>query len=107
FSLGAEVQPPVGQDAVDVQDQHLDLRKRRGGAGFQNTPARSRSCTWSTPTNVPLSSSTISEVIRWVSIKCTASAARVEGSTDFGPAVITCSMRVACKSAARSSARRK
>src|SRR5580704_10948136 len=61
FPLGAEVQPAIRQHAVNVQDQQLDFRKRRGSACFQNTPARNRSCTLSAPTSFRSSSSTMSE----------------------------------------------
>ena len=89
FTAIAEVQSPVREHTVDIQDQQLDFGEWRGFARVQNTPARSRSCTFKAPTILPSVSITTSEVMRCVSMRCTASAARVAGLTDLAPWVMT------------------
>src|SRR6266436_690501 len=89
-----EIQAPVGEYAVDVQDQELDPCQRRRPARLQTTPARNRSCTLSAPTIFSSASTTINEVMRWVSMRCTASAASVAGRTVFAWRLMTWSMRV-------------
>src|SRR6185437_12213973 len=64
FAAGAEIQAPVGEHPVDVQDQEFDVRERRRFARLQTTPARSRSWTFSAPTICSSASTTTSAVMR-------------------------------------------
>src|SRR6202021_3942357 len=94
----AEVQAPIGEHAVDIQHQKPDPRQGGRLARLQTTPARIRSCTLSAPTIFRSASTTISEVMRWVSIRCTASAASVVGRTVLAWRLMTWSMRVVRRS---------
>src|SRR5204862_4594351 len=84
LAVGAVVETPVGEHAVDVAEQPtqasgaLDelLVADRGG---QNSSSRQRSCRWTMPTRCS-PSHTKSEVMRWSSIVLSAAEASWSGS---------------------------
>ena len=66
FAARAEVQPAVGEHAIHIEHQQLDMGKAGCTAhgSRQITPARNKSCTFSAPTISFASSVTTNEVMR-------------------------------------------